>query len=145
MPAPKGHKPYNKNGEGGLKSPYTKEIIEEYADKFKEWLKDESHVWLKDFALDNDFDPDFLSKWAKENERFAGAYKIAKHRQESRLVNGGLQNAYNSKIVSLLLSSCHGIRESKEERVSFDGSNPIPEWIANHAGKSKDLVSNESS
>jgi len=143
MAAPKGHPPYPGCETGGRESPYTTEIIEKYADDLKEWLKDPMHVWFKDFALDNDFDPDYLSIWAKKNQKFSGAYKIAKQRQESRLVNGGLLNAFNSKIVSLLLSSCHGINEKKEEKHSFDTESKIPSWVSDASGESKDLVPND--
>jgi len=138
MVAPKGHKPYNKNGEGGHQSPYTKEIIESYADKFLEWLKDPSHVWLKDFALDNDFDPDFLSVWAKKNERFGGAYRLAKARQESRLVNGGLLSTYNGSIVKLVLANAHGWTD--KQQLSGDAVNPLSFIMQMADGGSKNLV-----
>jgi hypothetical protein len=140
MPAPKGHAPYPGCEKGGMPPQYTKEIIEDYADKFKVWLQDEKSVWFKDFALDNDFDPDFLSEWAKKNEKFSGVYKIAKHRQESRLVNGGLGSKYNNAIVKLVLTNHHGYADKQQTVISGDSANPLQVIYNEVTGTTKDLI-----
>ena len=76
MPAPKGHEPYNKNGEGGRPKKYTDEFIANEADKFLEWMSDPKSMWYEDFALSRGYDPDLLSLWAKENERFSGVFSL---------------------------------------------------------------------
>ncbi len=144
MPAPNGHVPYNEKGEGGRPRRYSPEDIETYADEFKTWLQDLSHVWFKDFALDNDIDPDLLSEWANENERFSGVYRLAKHRQESRLVNGGLMNVYNGSIVKLVLANAHGWKTDKTEtKLSGDAANPLQFLLEKIDGEGKELVANE--
>lgn len=141
MPAPKGHAPYEGCETGGRPTKFTKEQIERYADEFKKWLDNPSHVWFKDFALDNDLDPDYLSVWAEENEKFLGVYKAAKHRQESRLINGGLMNAYNGSIVKLVLANAHGWKTDKTEtKVSGDAANPLSFVLDKIDGKSKELI-----
>jgi hypothetical protein len=144
MAAPKGHKPYNTKGEGGRPTIYTDAVIEKYADDFKEWLKDPTHIWFKDFALDNDFDPDLLGIWAKKNVRFSGVLKMAKHKQESKLFNGGLTNSFNSNIVKFTLNVHHDWVEKKQTIHSNDPDSPVPNWIIATAGETKDLVIDES-
>lgn len=143
MPAPNGHVAYNENGEGGRPRRYLTKDIEIYADKFKDWLQEPSHVWFKDFALDNDIDPDLLSEWANENERFNGVYKAAKHRQESRLINGGLTNSYNSSIVKLVLGNAHGWSDRTETKLSGDSVNPLSFILQTVDGTTKELVNEE--
>jgi len=144
MPAPSGHLPYEGCQNGGRPSKYTKEQIEKYADAFKEWLKDSKNVWFKDFALDNDLDPDLLSEWANENEKFSGVYKAAKHRQESRLVNGGLINTYNGSIVKLVLANAHKWSTEKQEtKVTGDSTSPLAFIFQEIDGTTKDLVNDE--
>jgi hypothetical protein len=143
MPAPKGHPPYKGCETGGRPTPYTEAFIEKMADEFKIWLIDEKHVWIKDFALDNDFDTDLLSEWAAKNEKFKGVYIQAKRRQESRLINGGLNSLYNSNIVKLVLSNCHGFSDKQESKISGDAANPLAFIYQNIDGKTKDLVNDE--
>src|SRR5258708_16567895 len=125
MPAPNGHPAYNVNGEGGRHPNYTKEDIEKYAENFNNWLKVPTNVWFKDFCLDNDLDPDLLSEWANQNERFRGVYKIAKHRQESRLVNGGLLSIYNGGIVKLVLANAHGWTDKSQQSITVESKGSI--------------------
>ena len=140
MPAPLGHEAYNKNGEGGRPRRFSVEQIETFAGELVEWTKNPSNIWFKDFCLDKDIEPDLMSEWAKENERFSGAYKLAKARQESRLVNGGLLEAYNGGIVKFVLANAHGWADKQESKVSGDPVNPLAFLMQKIDGTSKDLV-----
>lgn len=143
MPAPTGHEPYPGCEKGGRPKRYSTEDIERFADEFKVWLNEPSHVWFKDFCLDNDIDPDLMSEWAS-NEKFNGVYKLAKHRQESRLINGGLTNIYNGSIVKLVLSNAHDWKTDKAEtKVSGDAANPLAFILNKIDGETKDLVHDE--
>jgi hypothetical protein len=144
MPAPKGHPPYPGCDTGGRPRHHSVEDVERFADEFKIWLNDPSHVWIKDFALDNDFDPDYLHEWAKENEKFGGVYKQAKQRQESRLVNGGLNELYNGSIVKFVLANAHGWTDKQETKVSGDAANPLAFILNSVRNTSKDLVTDDS-
>jgi hypothetical protein len=145
MPAPLNHPPFAGCETGGRPRRYSTEDIERYADELKVWLTDPSHVWFKDFCLDNDINPDLMSEWAEENEKFSGAHALAKHRQESRLVNGGLVNAYNGAIVKLVLANAHGWKTDKTEtKVSGDAAAPLKFLLDKIDGKGKELVANES-
>jgi hypothetical protein len=143
MPAPKNHLPYEGCEKGGRPCRYSIEDIEKFADEFKNWLNNPTHVWFKDFCLDKDIDPDLMAEWAKENEKFNGVYKLAKHRQESRLINGGLLNMYNSSIVKLVLSNAHGWTDKQETKVSGNTANPLALILQNINGKTKELVHDE--
>lgn len=144
MPAPKGHRPYAGCETGGRPRRYCTEEIDAFADEFIEWLKDSSNIWFKDFCLDKDIDPDFMSEWASENEKFKGAYRLAKQRQESKLINGGLLNAYNGSIVKFVLANAHGWTDKQETKVSGDAANPLAFILKNVDGTTKDLVSDDS-
>lgn len=144
MPAPKGHEAYPGCETGGRPRRYSIEDIERYADELKQWLKDPNHIWFKDFCLDRDIDPDFMAEWAEENNKFNGVYKLAKHRQESRLVNGGLMNVYNGNIVKLVLANAHNWKTDRQEtKLSGDASNPLAFILQNVDGTSKELVDEE--
>jgi hypothetical protein len=142
MAAPKGHPDYT-NGSGGRPPKYSLEEIEEFADEFLKWLKNPKNIWYKDFCLDRDINPDFMSKWCEVSEKFRGVYEIANHRQESRLINGGLTTGFNSSVVKMVLCNKHGYKDKTESKVVHTGV--VPEWIAQEDGKSKDLVRDKSS
>ena len=80
---------------------YTTEVIEAEADLLEEWLKKEDNIYFKDFSLSRDYPSEYMSRWAKENEKFAHAYARAKDWQESKLFKGGLTRKYEPSITKL--------------------------------------------
>ena len=82
MPAPKGHKPYNVNGEGGVPKIYTKEFIDKEADELTEWMKKKENMFIEEFAFERGYSYKRLSEWAKENQRFADTYEAFHQRQK---------------------------------------------------------------
>lgn len=143
MPAPKGHPPYNKNGEGGRPPIYTKEIIEKYADEFEVWLEDAENFWFKDFAIKNKFNAKYLHEWANVNERFRGVLELARLKQEAKLFKCSLNNSYNASMVKFALNVHHDWIEKKQVVHSNDPNCPVPDWIMNQQGTSKDLVKDD--
>jgi len=140
MPAPKGHAPYPGCETGGRPKKYTAEFIENEADKFLEWMNDPKSMWYEDFALSRGYDPDQLSLWAKENEKFSGVYKRSKAWQKSLLVRGGLLNKFNSAITTLVLTNTTGWSSKQESKISGDAVNPLSFILQNVDGKTKDLI-----
>ena len=135
--APRGHPAY----EGcGRPCKYSQADVEKFADELLLWLKDKGNVWFKDFCLDQDLDPDFMAEWAKENEKFAYAYKIANHRQESRLINLSFTGGASSAIAKFVLTNKHGYVDKQETKISGDSVNPLACILQNVDGKSKELV-----
>ena len=144
MPAPKKHLPYPGCESGGRPRRYSKKEIDSYADEFLIWLKADENVWFKDFCLEKDIDPDLMSEWATESEKFSGAYRLARHRQESKLIKGGLINFFNASIVKLVLSNAHGWSDKQESKISGDAVNPLQFLLEKIDGQGKEFVADES-
>ena len=144
MPAPLNHPSYAGCETGGRPRKYSIGEIEAFADEFIAWMKIPTNIWFKDFCLDRNIDPDLMAEWAIENDKFNGAYRLAKHRQESRLLNGGLMNQYNSSIVKFVLANAHGWTEKQEAKVSGNAADTLPTWLAGALNKSMDLVNEDS-
>jgi len=143
MPAPKGHKPYNANGEGGAPKKWTAELIEREASAFEEWMQRPNSLWYEDFALERGYLPDNFIRWSKENERFCTVYKKSQSWQKSLLVRGGLLNKLNSNIVKLVLFNTSGWSDRQETKVSGDAANPLAFVLNAIDGSTKDLTCNE--
>lgn len=137
MPAPLHHPPYAGCETGGRPKKYSTEDIEKFADELLLWMKIPTNVWFKDFCLDKDIDPDFMAEWADENEKFNGAYRLAKARQESRLVNGALTEVYNGSVAKFVLANVHNWTEKQETKIIGD---PLAFLVQKVDGGSKDLV-----
>jgi len=146
MPAPKGHPPYNVNGEGGRPVKYTLEFIDDQAEKFMTWLKYPRNIFYQDFLLDQWISPEYLQEWADKSERFSNALKMAKYKQESKLKAGALDKVFDSGFTKFLLVNNHGMQkyaEKTETKVSGDSQNPIALAITEAMGKSKHLVEDD--
>jgi hypothetical protein len=143
MPAPKGHSPYPGGETGGRPRRYSTEDIERFADELFVWMKDESHFWLKDFCLERQIDPDLMAEWARENERFNGALKLAKGLQESRIFKGSMLDTFNCSMSKFALMNCHGWADKQESKVSGDAANPLAFLMQKADGESKGLVNEE--
>lgn len=117
--APKGHPPYNKNGEGGAPRFWTDEKIEQIADYFWEYLEEPSSLYFKKFIIwlrrnkKIAIRLEHLSRWSQRNDKFNDVYEYAKLWQECRLVEGGLINKLNPGIVKFMLSAVHGMNEKQ--------------------------------
>jgi hypothetical protein len=140
MASPKGHPPYNVNGEGGRPKRFTEEFINNEADEFLLWIKKPNNLWFEDFAEERDYNPRLLSEWAKENERFREAYERAKYKQKSILIKGGLLFKFNSAITKFVLMNCSNMKEKQE---ITDKTNSMDSVLQKIDGCSKDVV-NES-
>jgi len=144
MPAPQGHEPYPGSETGGRPIKYTKEFIEKEADELLGWLEKGKFVWFEKFAIERGYDPDYLSKWADENEKFFGAYKMAKAKQKILLIEGGLLKKFNFNMAQLLLGHHYGIFPKQETKVSGDALNPLACVLNLIDGQTKDLINDES-
>ena len=140
MPAPLNHPPYNQNGEGGRPRRYSTEDVEKFADELIDWMKNDSRFWLKDFCLERDIDPDFMAEWARENEKFNGAYKLAKGLQESRIFKGSMKEIFSGSMSKFALMNCHGWADKTESKISGDAVNPLAFILQNVDGTTKELI-----
>ena len=140
MSAPKGHSPYPGCENGGRPLKYTKQFIENEATAFLEWMKRPTSIWYKDFALERGYNPDLLSLWAKENEKFSGVYALSQHWQQSKLVNGGLLCTFNASFTKFVMANTCGWADKTQQMISGDTVNPLSFLLQSCDGKSKELV-----
>ena len=140
MSAPKKHKPYPGSETGGRPVKYTKGFIENEAHAFEEWMRRPESLWYKDFALERGYDPDLLSIWAKENEKFSGVYKCSQNWQQSKLVNGGLRGEYNASFTKFVMANTCGWAERQQSTISGDAVNPLTFVLSSVDGMTKELV-----
>lgn len=140
MPAPKGHPPYEGCETGGRPKKYTTEFIESEAEALLAWLEKGKFIWFERFALERGYDPNLLSLWADENEKFSGAYEMAKARQKILLIEGGLIKKFNFNMAQLLLGHHYGIFPKQETKLSGSAENPLEFILKNVDGSSKELV-----
>jgi len=96
-------------GRSGRKPKWTDEQIEEAAQDLLDWLEEdrEDHIWFKDWCIENGLPPEYLSRWSAKSSIFRQAVEVAEQTQEARLVDGGLRNKLNARIVALVLESRH--------------------------------------
>lgn len=139
MPAPKGHLPYNKNGEGGRPKIYTPEFIEKEAEALEEWMKDKNNLFIEDFAYERGYDESRIPEMSN-NERFLGAYNRFKQRQKTALFKGGLNKKFAYPMCALILSHNHNIVAKTEQKLTGSSTDPLAFIIQNIDGTSKDLV-----
>jgi hypothetical protein len=143
MPAPKGHEPYPGCETGGRPKKYTDKFIENEAVEFEKWIQKPNSPWFEDFANQRGYSPDYLSEWAKENEKFFGAYKRAQALQKSILVKGGLTNKFNSNFTKFVMANTCGWSDKSESKISGDAANPLAFLMQQVDGKSKDLINDK--
>lgn len=105
--APKGHPPYNVNGEGGRPKKWNGEKIEELAQSLDEWIdsavKNKDQFWWWDWCFDVGLDHRKVSSIAKENDRFRESYNRAKHWQECVVGKGALSKEFSEGFSKFML------------------------------------------
>ena len=139
--APKGHPPYNINGEGGAPKKYTDEFIEAEADAIEEWMKKKDSIWFERLAFERGYDSNLISLWSTQNKRFSVTYQRLKEWQKITLAERGLCKKYNFNMVQLLLGHHYGIFPKQQTTISGDASHPLDVILNHSSGTSKDLIS----
>lgn len=142
MPAPKGHEPYNKNGEGGRSKIQTLEFIENEAEELLKWIEDKNNtsIFLTEFALKRKYSRQRFVEFAKKSERFADVYEMAKNWQEVKLATGGLTKKYEPTFCKFVMPRVCGDEWKEQKNLNITSNGKVPEWLIEAEGKSKDLV-----
>lgn len=144
MPAPKGHPPYNINGEGGRPKIYTKEFVDNEAEALNEWMrnstKEDSRLFIEDFCWTRNYHDTRIPEFVKISERFSHVYSMFKMRQKSALFKGGLSKKVAFPMCALILSNNHGIIPKSEQKITGDSVHPLHCIIDKIDGESKDLI-----
>lgn len=117
MPAPKGNQ-YAVGNKGQPPSKYTPEFIEKEAEELLKWCRKEDSYYLKGFALERGYHPEYLSRWSKKNQVFNHAFIQATHWQEFRLFKDALQNKINPGIAKWGLACNHKWKEPPTEVIN---------------------------
>lgn len=108
----------------GRPKKYDDKFITELADKLLIWIKGSDKAYfLKHFAIENGFTYQRLSEFAKVNDKFSDALKLAKEFQEVKLFELGL-TAKNQSFVIFALKNVAGWRDNDKQTDNTD--KPIP-------------------
>lgn len=140
MGAPKGHAPYNKNGEGGRPKIYDDKFIENEAIALEKWIEIKENIFLEDFSLERGYGDARISEFTKANKRFAEAIDKFKIKQRGALFKGSLNKRYSFPAASLILGHYHGIYAKTEQKVSGQSDDLIQATLKKADGNSKELV-----
>lgn len=144
MPAPRGHEPYNKNGEGGAPvTKYTFEFIEKETDALCEWMKKKENIFIEDFCVERGYLSQRLREWCEKSERLASTYAMFQERQKVILFKGGLAKKFAYPMCALILGHSHGVVSKQETKVSGDSINPLAFILKEIDGATKELVNDE--
>lgn len=140
MGAPKGHPPYNKNGEGGRPKIYTREFVDHEAKLLEQWMKDKNNIFIEEFCFERDYHDSRIEEFCKVSERFSVAYQKFKMKQKTALFNGGLKRKFAHPMCALILSHNHNIHATTQQKVTTMESDPLDFVLKNVEGNSKDLI-----
>lgn len=144
MAAPKGHPPYpgcEKGGEtGGRPTEWTKEFIENEAIAFEKWLEKKENIFIEHFCHDRGYSRKRFYEWIDQSKRLTDTFELFKEKQQVSLYIGGLSKKFAFPMCALILSHNHGIHTKTEQKISGDAENPLPVWVTQVSGQSKDLV-----
>lgn len=144
MVAPKGHEPYNTEGQGGRPVKYTKEFIELEAEELEKWMTLPTSVYFKRFAFSRGYSYKRLQEFADVNERFSDILARAKEWQEIRLAEGGLTEEFNAGFTKFVMGNVCGWTDRTETKLSGDAANPLGCILKMIDGTTKELVNDSS-
>ena len=116
----------------------TDEFVEQFVKKCKD---DKVLVSLCRLAVNLKVCEDTIQEWGNVHKEFKAIKDIIKQISKDQLIQRGLDNTYNSKIAKLVLSSCHGMAEKREEHITGDTKTRMVVIMAND----EDEVSDERS
>jgi len=140
MPAPQGHEPYNKNGEGGRPKIYTEDFINNEAQELEIWMKDKNNLFIEDFCLERGYHESRITEFVQINDRFSLAYSMLKMKQKTALFKGSLTRRFAHPMCALLLSHSHNIHLKTEQKLSGSATDPLSFVLDRIDGKSKEFV-----
>ena len=63
---------------------WTKEVIDDLADKLLVWIEKEDNYWLGDFCVQHNIYRGLFKQFCRDSEKFAHALPLAKQYQENK-------------------------------------------------------------
>ena len=142
MGAPKGHAPYNTRGEGGRPVIYDDAFLEKECDALEEWINDDENemIFLNEFIFKRGYSKQRISEFCEKNKRFSELVQLAKERQENKLISGALTRQYDAGFTKFVMPRLCGDHWQEVKNIKVTSTGPVPPWIEEAEGKSKDLV-----
>lgn len=140
MGAPKGHLPYNKNGEGGRPKEYTKDVVDDLAILLEKWMEEKDNLFIQKFSYDMNFNHRKLPEFKQISERFRVACDRLDAKQQYMLFEGGLKRKYAHPMCALILSSNHNIHAKTETTVTNNNQDSLSSIIDDIDGNTKELI-----
>lgn len=83
----------------------------------EEWLSDDSHVWVDDFALSRGYNPKMYHILKRRSDEFSELLQIADKRAESTLIRKGME-ANPGRMVDKILDKHHGWSQPVQVAIS---------------------------
>lgn len=140
MAPPKGHAPYKGCETGGRPKIYTKDFIDNEADKLNEWIQDRNNIFIEDFCFERGYHSSRIDEFVRDSDKFSLVYGMLKMRQKTALFKNGLNRKYAHPMCALILSNNHNVHLKTEQKLTGSATDPL-EFLLNKAdGKTKDLV-----
>lgn len=141
MGAPKGHAPYNKNGEGGRPKIWTDERLDLEADALEKWILDKKeNIFIQRFCLERKLPERELHLWINRHKRFSDAYNDLKTKQKVCLFEGGLTKKFAHPMCALLLSNYHDMFIKTEQKITSENTHTFGGIMELIDGQTKDLI-----
>jgi hypothetical protein len=141
MAPPKGHPPYPGCETGGRPKIYTTEFIDKLADELDAWIQQGKFLWFERFAIQNNLNPEYMSDFARENDKFRQVYNKARAYQRVILFEGGLLKKFQYNAMQLILGNQYGIFEKKETHMSGNAS--LSFVLDDVDGETKNLIQDD--
>jgi hypothetical protein len=132
MAAPKGHPPYNKNGEGGRPKKWDGKSLDELAESLDKWIEKaiekRDQFWWWDWCFDVGLNQSKVAVFAKEHLRFRRSYEAARDWQESIVARHALTKKFSEGFSKFMLVN-HYNNNWKEKGVDERDKTPPQDAI----------------
>jgi hypothetical protein len=145
MGAPKGHPNYDTEHKAGRPVIYDDAFIERECDALEKWLHDEDNemFFLNEFIFKRRYSKQRISEFCEKNKRYSELVKIAKERQENKLIQGALTRTFDAGFTKFLMPRLCGDHWQEVRNIKVTSNGPVTDLIGEIDGDSKDLINDK--
>ena len=108
---------------GGRPTEWTAELIDKETEALYYWIQDPNNYFITSFLNLRGLHHENIERFARENEKFRAAYRLAKQIQEQRLVELAVTRKGDGGFIKFILQNKAGWKEKNE--ISGDVNNPL--------------------
>lgn len=108
---------------GGRPTEWTAELIDIETKELYKWIEDKNNYFITGFLNLRGLHHENIERFARENEKFRAAYRLAKQIQEQRLVELAVTRKGDGGFIKFILQNKAGWKEKNE--ISGDVNNPL--------------------